>query len=180
VVQTYVNEVERLAASQSSEIRERNREISEGIFKVSGDAASAPPQPEAVPPDFDFAPLEAAARALDRSAAHYRQALARAEDNQGAALANASLARVNEEMLRCEQALTDPAGLPGRPWFKHQLYAPGLYTGYAVKTIPAVREALEQKQWSLVNQAIPTVARALASEASAVDRAAGDLEATIQ
>jgi len=181
VVQTYVNEVERLAASQSSDIRERNREISEGIFKVAGDAPSAPPpQPEAVPPEFDFAPLESAARALDRSAAHYRQALARAEDHQGVALANASLARVNEELLRCEQALTDPAGLPGRPWFKHQLYAPGLYTGYAVKTIPAVREGLEQKQWSLVSQAIPTVARALANEASAVDRAAADLEAAIQ
>jgi N-acetylated-alpha-linked acidic dipeptidase len=72
--------------------------------------------------------------------------------------------------------LTDSNGLPGRPWFKHQLYAPGFYTGYGVKTVPAVREAIEQKQWSAAEQAINTVAKVLEKEAAAIERAAGSLE----
>jgi N-acetylated-alpha-linked acidic dipeptidase len=46
-----------------------------------------------------------------------------------------------------EQALTDPAGLPTRPWFKHMIYAPGMLTGYGVKTVPGVREAIEGRRW---------------------------------
>jgi N-acetylated-alpha-linked acidic dipeptidase len=83
---------------------------------------------------------------------------------------------VNEELLRTERVLTDPNGLPGRPWYKHQLYAPGFYTGYGVKTIPAVREAIEQHQWTLAQQSIASVARVIAGEAAAIERAASDLD----
>jgi N-acetylated-alpha-linked acidic dipeptidase len=83
---------------------------------------------------------------------------------------------VNQELLHTERALIDPNGLPGRPWYKHQLYAPGLYTGYSVKTIPAVREAIEQKQWDVAARSILSVAQVLQNEAAAIDRAAGDLE----
>ena len=72
--------------------------------------------------------------------------------------------------------LTDSQGLPGRPWYKNQLYAPGAYTGYSVKTIPAVREAIEQKQWDLAAQSIGNVAKVITNAAASIERAANDLE----
>ena len=67
-------------------------------------------------------------------------------------------------------------GLPNRPWYKHEIYAPGFYTGYAVKTIPAVREAIEQKQWQLADEQIGVVSKVLEGEAALIDSAAADLE----
>jgi len=139
-----------------------------------------PPPAQPVPPRLDFAPLDSAVAALGRGADHYQRAFARAEENNAAPLAHAQggqgLNQVNQELLHAERALIDPNGLPGRPWYKHQLYAPGLYTGYSVKTIPAVREAIEQKQWDVAARAILSVAQVLQNEAAAIDRAAWDLE----
>ena len=90
-----------------------------------------------------------------------------------------SLASVNTRLLLSERALTDDQGLPGRPWFKHMLYAPGFYTGYGVKTIPAVREAIEQKQWKLANDQILRVGGVLEREAAAIDAASNALEQVI-
>ena len=67
--------------------------------------------------------------------------------------------------------------MPNRPWFKHQLYAPGFYTGYAVKTVPAVREAIEQKQWKQADEAIIAVAGVLRDEAALISSAAAKLAA---
>ena len=75
-------------------------------------------------------------------------------------------------MMHFEQALIRTEGLPRRPWFRHQIYAPGFYTGYGVKTIPGVREAIEQKQWSEANEQIGIVAMVLEGYVSEVDRAA--------
>ena len=72
--------------------------------------------------------------------------------------------------------LTTTEGLPGRPWFRHQIYAPGFYTGYGVKTIPAVREAIEQKQWKLADEQTVKVAKVIENEASLIDSAAAELE----
>ena len=182
-VQEYVTEIERLAESQANQIRERNREVSEGLFSATTDPTSNTsvlPQAEALPPKLDFGPLDGAVATLKRSADHYQQAFTHAGDADGAAIGRAAgataLNRVNQELLQAERALTDPAGLPGRPWYKHQLYAPGFYTGYGVKTIPAVREAIEQKQWEVATRSIGSVARVLENEAAVVDRAATDLD----
>ena len=182
-VQGYVTEIERLAESQANQIRERNREVSEGLFSATTDPTSNTsvlPQAEALPPKLDFGPLDGAVATLKRSADHYQQAFTHAGDADGAAIGRAAgataLNRVNQELLQAERALTDPAGLPGRPWYKHQLYAPGFYTGYGVKTIPAVREAIEQKQWEVATRSIGSVARVLENEAAVVDRAATDLD----
>jgi N-acetylated-alpha-linked acidic dipeptidase len=72
--------------------------------------------------------------------------------------------------------LTDDTGLPRRAWFKHMLYAPGFYTGYGVKTIPAVREAIEQKLWPEADAQIVRVSSVLAKEAAAIDATAAALE----
>jgi N-acetylated-alpha-linked acidic dipeptidase len=137
-VQTYLKELKTLAQKFHDDISERNREIEDGVFKATYDPKHplTAPLAETVPPHLNFAPLENAVDALNHSAADYRKAFDQANANGGAALASASLAEVNKLLIESERKLTNTEGLPKRPWFKHQLYAPGYYTGYAVKTMP--------------------------------------------
>src|SRR6202030_2550430 len=100
------------------------------------------------PPHLNFAPLDNVVDALARSAARYERALATAAADSGAALAGPSARDINLLLRRSERALTSPRGLRGRPWFRHLLYAPGRYTGYGVKTLPGVREAIERRRWA--------------------------------
>jgi N-acetylated-alpha-linked acidic dipeptidase len=126
-----------------------------------------------VPPHIDFSPLDNAVDSLTRSAERYAKAAAAATAH---APPNAALlARVNALVLQSERRLTNARGLPRRPWYVHELYAPGFYTGYGVKTIPAVREAIEQRDFTEASQQIPVVAAALNEEAALVDSAAAAL-----
>jgi N-acetylated-alpha-linked acidic dipeptidase len=181
-VRGYVNDLQHLAENETSEIHDRNRQISEGVFGATSDPRKpeVAPAPETVPPHLNFAPLQNAVDALNQSADHYQRAYATAERDGGAAMGHASLAQVNLQLLQSERALTDSKGLPGREWFKHQLYAPGFYTGYGVKTVPAVREAIEQKQWSTAEESINSVAKVLENEAAVIEKAATSLEHAIQ
>jgi len=176
-VQTYLKELKTLSQKMRDDISERNKEIEEGLFKAVDDPKRplVPPSLEAVPPHLNFAPMENAAEALTRSAAEYRRALEQANANGGAALASASLAEVNKMLIESERKLTNAEGLSNRPWFKHQLYAPGFYTGYGVKTVPAVREAIELKKWQQADEAIVIVARVLQDEAALISSAAQKL-----
>ncbi len=176
-VQTYVKELKALSQKMQEDIRERNREIEEGVFTATNDPKKplVPPAVEGVPPHLNFAPLDNAVDTLTRSAAEYRKAFEHANANGGAALASTSLAEVNRLLIESERKLTTPEGLPNRPWFKHQLYAPGFYTGYAVKTIPAVREAIELKRWKLADDSVVVVARVLQDEAALISVAAAKL-----
>src|ERR1700730_6413348 len=178
-MQTYVKELKTLSEKMHDDIRERNREIEEGLFKATDDPRHplVAPATETVPPYLNFAPLENASEEVTRSAAEFRKAFEQASANGGARLASASLAEVNHLLMESERKLTNSQGLPNRPWFKHQLYAPGFYTGYAVKTMPAVREAIEQKQWKQADEAIVVVAGVLRDEAALIASAASKLAA---
>jgi N-acetylated-alpha-linked acidic dipeptidase len=95
---------------------------------------------------------------------------------QASASANAAkLAAVNQQLIKAERAFLLTDGLKNRPWFKHSLYAPGLYTGYGVKTVPGVREAIEQADWKDVDAEIARVAATIQREASVIRQAASDL-----
>src|SRR3989449_700305 len=144
-VQMYVRELKQLSQKMQDEIRERNRELDEGLFAATADPKekSVPPKKEDVPPHLNFAPLENAADALSASAGEYTKAFARTREIGGAALASISLADVNKLLMESERKLLTREGLPNRPWYRHQLYAPGFYTGYAAKTVPAVRRSEE-------------------------------------
>jgi N-acetylated-alpha-linked acidic dipeptidase len=174
-VQTYLKELKALAQKSQDDIRERNREIEEGVFQATNDPKRplVPPSVEAVPPHLDFAPLENAVDTLNRSAAEYHRAAEQVNAKGGAR--PAAFAEVNKLLIESERKLTNREGLPNRPWFKHQLYAPGFYTGYAVKTVPAVREAIELKQWKQADEAIVVVARVLEDEAALISSAAQKL-----
>jgi N-acetylated-alpha-linked acidic dipeptidase len=178
-VGSYLKELKTLLQKMQDDIRERNKEIDEGVFKATNDPRRPlmPPSVEAVPPHLNFAPIENAVDVLTRSAAEYRKALEQANANGAAALAHASLVEVNKMLMDSERKFTNSEGLPGRPWFKHQLYAPGFYTGYAVKTVPAVREAIELKKWQQADEAMVVVARVLQDEATLISSAAAKLTA---
>jgi N-acetylated-alpha-linked acidic dipeptidase len=178
-VQTYVTGLQTFSTKMRDDIRERNLEIEEGVFTASADPKKAyfPPKKEDLPPYLNFSPLQNSADALSRSAAEYQKALTAAEENGGKALASASIAEVNSLLIESERKLTNPEGLPGRFWYKHQIYAPGVYTGYESKAIPAVREAIEQKKWKQAEQAMASASAVLQAEAALVSSAAAKLSA---
>ena len=178
-VQKYTKDLEKLLADKQEEIRERNQELEEGVFKATLDPRRptvAPPREE-VPPHLNFAPMQNAADALTRSAEHYRKALSHRQgdldENQ-----SASLQALNQQLMQSERKLTNDDGLPRRPWYKHMLYAPGVYSGYGVKTVPSVREGIEQKRYTEADEEIVRVAKALQDESTLIDSATKLLEGT--
>jgi len=179
-IQTYVRGLQSYGVQQQNEIRERNLEIDEGAFTASADPKQkyVSPAKQDMPPHLNFAPLQNSADALTRAAVEYGKALAQANAKGGAALSSASISEVNRMLIDTEHKLTNSEGLPGRAWYKHQIYAPGVYTGYEAKAIPAVREAMEQKQWRVAEQAIASAAKAIQDEAAQVNAAATKLEKT--
>jgi N-acetylated-alpha-linked acidic dipeptidase len=181
-IEKYLGELKKLLTAKQDEIRERNRQIDEGLFAATADPKKTflPPPREDIPPYVNFAPIENAVAHLKRSAASYDKALAKARENGGAKLRGASLQKVNALLIESERRLTSPEGVPGRPWYRHQIYAPGYYTGYEVKTIPGVREAIELKHWPLAESEIARVAKTLESEAELIDAAAEELEKAVR
>ena len=91
---------------------------------------------------------------------------------------SAKIAALNRELMDSERKLTNDDGLPRRSWYKHLLYAPGIYTGYGVKTVPGVREGIEQKRYAEAEQEIVRVAKALQDESALIESAAKQLEGT--
>jgi len=78
---------------------------------------------------------------------------------------------LDDALMQTERAMLSDAGLPRRSWFKHQIYAPGFYTGYGVKTLPAIREAIEQRNWTEAEEQILLVAGTINRIATAIDDA---------
>jgi len=177
----YVTEVENLAKEEHDRIVERNRQIEEGVFAALADpkVKTVPPPKETVPPILNFAPLENGMAALQRTTELFDKALAHASENGGAALVRASLKEVNDRLVTLERVFLLGDGLPNRPWFQNQIYAPGFYTGYGVKTLPGVREALEQKQWTLAQEQIMRVGKVLENAGEAIEGTASDLQRAV-
>jgi N-acetylated-alpha-linked acidic dipeptidase len=82
--------------------------------------------------------------------------------------------------MHAEQTLLTSQGLPRRPWFRHDIYAPGFYTGYGVKTLPAVRESIEQKDWKLAEEQIGKVGKVLENTGEAIQGATAELTRAIK
>ena len=133
---------------------------------------------------LDLSAVRAALARLDSASARYEASLAPLDAMPAAAVAarRRALVAVNELLFRSEQALRDPAGagLPRRPWFQHLIYAPGFYTGYGVKTMPGVREAVEQRRLREAQEEAARVARAIGRLAEVVDQAAAALAAALK
>jgi N-acetylated-alpha-linked acidic dipeptidase len=172
-VSRYVEEVAKLADDRRAESEEHNRRLADGLFRLvdNPNETWVEPPPRTPLPPLDFTPLRAAAAKLTASAKAYDEALTAALA-AGLPLPADRQRDLDGILLRLERAFTRPEGLPRRPWYRHQIYAPGFYTGYGVKTLPAVREALEQDDAAEAGAQIAVVARAIETYAAEVDRAA--------
>jgi N-acetylated-alpha-linked acidic dipeptidase len=168
-VRTYVTGVKKLTDTMRTEIKERNTEIADGVYKALEDPKKKriAPETEALPPYLNFAPLDQAMDDLTTAAADFDKAFT----------ANALKASpaLNLQLIQSERVFLDPAGLPHRPWFQNMMYAPGFYTGYGVKTLPAARETIEQKQWKDADAQIARTAAAVEREATLLKSATGTL-----
>jgi N-acetylated-alpha-linked acidic dipeptidase len=175
-VQKYGKELKDLLSKKQDEIRERNRQINDGVFVAVQDPKRPLPIPkiETVPPAINFAPLDNAAAALTDSARRYEKALttahAKVTANQPA------LAALNAKLRKAEIQMIDNDGLYRRPWYRHLVYAPGYYTGYGVKTIPGVREGIEDGRYADAEREVTRVAAALTRLTTLIDSASSDLE----
>jgi N-acetylated-alpha-linked acidic dipeptidase len=173
VVSKYTDELQDLLKHKQEEIEERHHEIEEGVFLAISDPQhpKGPPKDEAIPPEINFAPLQNAAKALAASAKRYQKAVARAQPKFGDADQTANVQKLNQVLLQAERSLTDPAGLPGRSWYKHLLYAPGTYSGYGAKTMPGVREGIEFGRYDQAEKEIVRVAKVVDAETALLNSA---------
>jgi N-acetylated-alpha-linked acidic dipeptidase len=173
-VKKYDEELKKLLKDQQDEANDINQNLDDGIYSATSDPRHpiVAPHRNEVPPFINFAPIDNAIAALSRSAERYQKASAALRS----ATANANFAALNQLLLQSERRLTLQEGLPRRPWYKHLIYAPGWYTGYSPKTMPAVREAIEEKRYADADPEIAKVAKVLEAEAELIDQAAGEME----
>jgi N-acetylated-alpha-linked acidic dipeptidase len=176
-MQKYTKDLQKLWQDKQEEAREREQELKDNAFQATFDPRhpTVAPPAEDIPPYLNFAPLENALAALNKSAERYKAVFSKAESD-GFPGTEKQLFELNETLLQSERRLTDPAGLPRRPWYKHMIYAPGVYTGYAPKTMPGIREGIELRRWDEADAQIVRVAKALLAEAALLDTASSDLE----
>lgn len=162
VYQGYLHELHRLADDKRSHAALLAALRQAHAFELASDPTRpvGAPAAEAEVPYLDFAPLDNAMLHLQRAAHGYDEAYA-ALAGQGLRLDTARRAQLDAILQRLEPSLTDQSGLPGRPWYKHLLYAPGRYTGYGVKTVPGVREAIEQGDFQQAEHYVALTAQAL-------------------
>jgi N-acetylated-alpha-linked acidic dipeptidase len=167
-VSEYIDQIQKLAADQ----REKDRTLvnlrREGDFKLSSsptDPTTAPPD-EGITPLIDMLALQNASDHLTRAAAAADGMLAH-EDK----LPPATQARINGALMTIDQLLLDPQGLPGRGWYKNLISAPGMLTGYGAKTLPGVREAIEQRRWDDARTYVGRTAAVIEAYANRLDQA---------
>jgi N-acetylated-alpha-linked acidic dipeptidase len=177
----FIAELEALLKDKQGEFSERNAQLAEGVFQAISDPHRplGPPPAEVVPPFMNFAPLKNALAVFTHDAERYSKALAALQSKGSPALPAQLLASVNASLLRVSRLFLDDEGLPSRPWFKNQLYAPGAYTGYEASPIAAVREFMDARKWQEADAQIPRFARIVEKAAAGVDRAAGELESAL-
>jgi N-acetylated-alpha-linked acidic dipeptidase len=175
-VQKYGRELKELLGRKQEETRERNRQIADGVFAAMRDPRAPVPIPktEAVPPAINFAPYDNATATLTDAARRYEKALSAARAKVTAN--QKALVALNAKLRQAESQLIDNDGLFRRPWYRHLIYAPGFYTGYGVKTVPGVREGIEDGRYADAEKEVTRVASALTRLTSLIDSASSDLE----
>jgi N-acetylated-alpha-linked acidic dipeptidase len=154
----YVTELKTLVDITRTETEEENIMIGDNLFDIAKDPTKntlSPKIKEAVP-YLNFSNLENAMSQLKVTAGdfhkQYNCALQLPADKQN---------ELNELLYKVERSLLNENGLPKRPWYKHQIYAPGYYTGYGVKTLPGIREAIEQRNWKEAQENIEIVSKTI-------------------
>lgn len=166
-VRTWTNEVIKLADDMRAQTRRQNELISSGALKLASDPRKTfvVPEREGEVPFLNFAPLQNAVGRLETAAA----ALTKVDPSK---LSATQITALEDALRIAEQKFLRKEGLPRRPWFRHMLHAPGFYTGYGVKTLPGIREAIEQREWQEADAQIGFTANAITAYAQWIETAA--------
>jgi N-acetylated-alpha-linked acidic dipeptidase len=180
-ISKYETELEKLLKDKQDEFTERNLELQEGVFKATNDPRrpTQPPPAETVPPYMNFAPMKNAIDIFKKSSDRYSKALAKWRDSGSPQLSAEKAELINVDLIRIPRLFLSEKGLPDRPWFKNQIYAPGAYTGYGAKPIAAVREYMDEKKWKEADEQIPGVAQVIENAAAGINKAADELESAV-
>jgi len=167
----YVKDLEKLLKDKQEEITERNLELKEGVYMATADPrkTSVPPPAKPVPPFMNFAPLLNGVEAIKNSAERYQAAFAKWQSS-GTDLPAQTATALNAELMQIQRTFLTEKGLPERPWYRHQIYAPGAYTGYGAKPIAAVREYMDQEKWKEADAQVPMVGQVMENAAAAINR----------
>lgn len=173
----YADELHKLADDKRSKSEDLQKLIDRKVFELAADPTRVVQAPAREPevPYLDLAALDNAVAKLKKTAKSYDEAYARAASG-AKTLTVAQRKEVNAQLRGLEQSLTSTNGLPGRSWYRHLIYAPGLLTGYGVKTLPGVREAIEDNRWSEANQYVVITATALDAYSKRLQKATALLE----
>src|SRR5262249_2087893 len=167
-VSRYVDQVKRLADTKRGAAENQAKLLAAKAYRLAADPTkpSRPPRALKSVPKCNMAPLENAVDHLKGSARAYDTALAA----KGASQSETVKAKLIELARQTEQSLAVDVGLPGRNWYKNLIYAPGRYTGYAAKTLPGVREAIEEERWADVDRYAALTGAALEAYADRLDQ----------
>jgi N-acetylated-alpha-linked acidic dipeptidase len=167
----YAEELHKLADNQRARDRELDKLLQDGVYGLAEDPRRrrGAPARKAEVPIVNFSALDGAVERLQASARAFDATYARLVAD--GTKSRRQRDRVNSALAGIEQALTDPHGLPGREWYRHMIYAPGLHTGYGVKTLPGIREAIEERHWGEAADYMGVVAHALNAYSDRLDNA---------
>ena len=168
----YVDQLHKLVEEKRTRVAELTVLLDHNDFGLAADPtrAVAAPAREGPVPEVNLATLDAVLTRLQSSAAAYDGAYTRLASGT-IPLTTAQRAQLNALLQGMEQRLTDARGLPGRDWYRHFIYAPGVLTGYGVKTLPGVREAIEGDRWDEANRYAAITAEVLGAYCDGIDRA---------
>ena len=168
----YVEELHKLTEEKRKSAEELDKLLDQSVFVLAADPTRVvlPPAREPAVPYLNFAPLDNAVPRLKASAKAYDALYAKLEAGE-IKLSPAQVGELNGLLQGMEQSLTQARGLPGREWFKHLIYAPGMLTGYGVKTLPGVRESIESNQWDVANEYSAATAAVLNAYCTRLDKA---------
>ncbi|HET7569207.1 MAG TPA: transferrin receptor-like dimerization domain-containing protein [Gammaproteobacteria bacterium] len=168
-VADYAHEIEKEHAHMRQQTQSKDELIKEDAFKLAADPTKryVPPQAKPPVPKLDFKPLDDAIARLKKVAAAYDAAL----KAHGGSLPDSAQDKLNETLIETERQLLYRHGLPKRKWYRHMIYAPGYYTGYGVKTLPGIREAVENRDRDTAKQYIGIVAGVLNDFSGKVEQA---------
>jgi N-acetylated-alpha-linked acidic dipeptidase len=173
-VSDYLDQVKKLADDEREEAETQAKLLHDRAFQLASDPTKPSGLPTALDrvPHLEFASLEDAVDRLKRSAKAYDEALSKNSSH----LSSSQIEKVQALMLKIDQTLAPDEGLPGRNWYKNLIYAPGRYTGYEAKTLPGVREAIEDRRWSDADRYAKLTADALNAYSDRLDQATAILK----
>ena len=157
-INDYAAEVKTLLDNTRAETEAENKMIKEKLFDLAKDPKKTyqSPQPKETVPYLNFSSLDNALVNLKETAEEFQKIY-----NSGLQLTVEKQNELNDLLYKAERSLVYQNGLPRRPWYKHEIYAPGYYTGYGVKTLPGIREAIEQKNWKEAQENTEIVAKSI-------------------